>query len=276
MGNPEARRWITDKMSEMITSEGVDIFREDYNISPIRYWRAADAPDRQGMTEIKYIEGFYAFWDELLERHPGLVIDNCASGGQRIDIETMRRSIPLWRSDLQCSTDYDPVGSQSQTLGISYWVPIHAAGCTRTGDTYDFRSILSSGATLCWTNPERPDFPIDWARRCAEEAALVRPFFYGDLYPLTGYSRSEEVWLVYQLHRQDMKQGAIIAYRRAECPYPTAHFKLRGLKSKAVYRIKNLNTKRAKKATGAELMNEGLDLQLTNTPDSLVLLYEEE
>ena len=30
--------------------------------------------------------------DELLRRHPGLAIDNCASGGRRIDIETIGRS----------------------------------------------------------------------------------------------------------------------------------------------------------------------------------------
>jgi alpha-galactosidase len=35
----------------------------------------------------------------LLAANPGLFIDNCASGGQRIDLETCARSIPLWRTD---------------------------------------------------------------------------------------------------------------------------------------------------------------------------------
>ena len=38
-------------------------------------------------------------WDELRRRHPGLWIDNCASGGRRIDLETLTRSLPLWPSD---------------------------------------------------------------------------------------------------------------------------------------------------------------------------------
>ena len=38
-------------------------------------------------------------WDEILATHPGLLIDDCSSGGRRIDIETLARSFPLWRSD---------------------------------------------------------------------------------------------------------------------------------------------------------------------------------
>jgi len=36
------------------------------------FWREADAPDRQGITEIRQIEGMYAFFDALLERFPKL------------------------------------------------------------------------------------------------------------------------------------------------------------------------------------------------------------
>ena len=50
-------------------------------MDPRAWWKAADTPDRQGMAEIRHIEGLYAFWDGLLQRHPGLMIDNCASGG---------------------------------------------------------------------------------------------------------------------------------------------------------------------------------------------------
>ena len=34
--------------------------------------------------------GMYELWDRLLEKHPDLLIDNCASGGRRIDIETLK------------------------------------------------------------------------------------------------------------------------------------------------------------------------------------------
>ena len=72
------------------------------------------------MTEIGHITGMYAMWDELLAKHPGLHIDNCASGGRRIDIETMARSFILWRTDH--GTD-DHLAEQAMTTGLSPWVP---------------------------------------------------------------------------------------------------------------------------------------------------------
>ena len=44
---------------------GIDVYRNDFNIDPLEFWRAADSPDRQGITEIRYVEGHYAMWDEL-------------------------------------------------------------------------------------------------------------------------------------------------------------------------------------------------------------------
>ena len=81
LGNPEAREWLTDHISNMISTEGIDVYRQDFNIEPMAFWEKADTPDREGMTEIRYIEGLYTFWDELRFRHPNLIIDNCASGG---------------------------------------------------------------------------------------------------------------------------------------------------------------------------------------------------
>jgi alpha-galactosidase len=59
------------------------------------FWQATDEPDRPGMAEVGFVEGLYAMWDELRARHPHLAIDHCASGGRRIDLETVRRSYAL-------------------------------------------------------------------------------------------------------------------------------------------------------------------------------------
>ncbi len=85
----KARKWLTDYIDVQITAGQVTWVRWDFNIDPLGFWRRNDEPDRQGMTEIRYIEGLYAMWDDLRARHPGLMIDNCASGGRRIDIENL-------------------------------------------------------------------------------------------------------------------------------------------------------------------------------------------
>ena len=71
MGEPSARRFLTDWLSARIDEFGLDWYREDFNIAPLEYWQHADAADRQGITEIRYVEGLYAMWDELLRPASG-------------------------------------------------------------------------------------------------------------------------------------------------------------------------------------------------------------
>ena len=62
-GIPAARQWMTSMLSQHLEDWGVDTYRNDNNQNPLPFWRAADVPDRQGITENHDIEGFYAFWD---------------------------------------------------------------------------------------------------------------------------------------------------------------------------------------------------------------------
>ncbi|HOX58530.1 MAG TPA: alpha-galactosidase [Candidatus Paceibacterota bacterium] len=83
LGRPEARMFLTEFLSSRVDEFGLGCYRQDFNMDPLPYWQAADAPDRQGITEIPYIEGLYAFWDGLLKRHPGLIIDMVSLNSQR-------------------------------------------------------------------------------------------------------------------------------------------------------------------------------------------------
>ena len=106
LGRDDAWQYCFDTISSHIERLGLDCYRQDFNFEPLGFWRSKDEPDRRGITEIKHINGLYRLWDALLERFPHLIIDNCASGGRRIDIETLRRSIPLWRNDAECPANY--------------------------------------------------------------------------------------------------------------------------------------------------------------------------
>ena len=75
-GNPAARQYMIEAMSELITQQGIDIFRQDCNFALAPFWQKADASDREGITEIRYVEGLLDFWDELRRRHPKLILDS--------------------------------------------------------------------------------------------------------------------------------------------------------------------------------------------------------
>ncbi|MFH1921526.1 MAG: hypothetical protein ABIP48_16805 [Planctomycetota bacterium] len=49
---------------------GFRVYRQDFNMYPANWWCHHDPADRQGITEMKYIEGLYAYWDRIAEAWP--------------------------------------------------------------------------------------------------------------------------------------------------------------------------------------------------------------
>ena len=273
LGNPEARRWLTDTISVAIDQDGIDIFRHDFNMDPLTFWRKADAPDRQGISEIRSVEGLYAFWDELLRRHPNLMIDNCSSGGRRIDLETSSRSVPLWRSDLFGDT----VGEQALGLGLNLWVPLSSGGLfihsTDPPDLYQARSTMSSGIILLW-DVRKPDLDLALARKIASEAKAISKYYYGDVYPFTPITADEKDWLSYQCDRPDLGEGMVMAFRRKLAVADSLTVKLQGLKPAKTYEVEDVDSGKKQLITGRELA-VGLRLALANPQSSTLLIYRE-
>jgi alpha-galactosidase len=278
---PEARQFLTDFISNKIEEWGIDCFRHDANIAPLEFWRAADAPDRQGITEIRWVEGLYAFWDELVRRHPDLVIDVCASGGRRIDLETVGRCLPLTRTDFHASN----TGNQCHTYGLHYWVPLNSTlgGESDAANLYDIRSSMSSGLVFgLFGNGDAPqtrkdynDFPFERVKRILEQQRGVERYFYGDYYPLTEYSQAEDAWIAYQLDVPEEKEGLVVVLKRPASPYTRAIFPLKALRKDASYEITNLDTDRRTTLLGGQLMSEGLELFLLKKPDSALIHYRQ-
>ena len=95
LGNPEARKWLVEHIDKILVEQGIDLYRQDFNMDPLYFWQANDSEDRQGITEIKHVTGYLAYWDELRRRHPNMLIDSCASGGRRNDLEDVAPRSPL-------------------------------------------------------------------------------------------------------------------------------------------------------------------------------------
>lgn len=316
----DARAFLTDYISTLVQKEGIAIYRQDGPIGanlkyaqkqPLHWWRDNDAPDRKGITEIRYVEGLYAFWDEIVRRNPGLIIDMCGGGATRIDLEAMSRCVYLWRSDHN-HPGFEPTGYQSHTYELSQWVP--STG-TASGypDTYSFRSSINNGVAIAW-NPYQPQkaqrwplafpvkqkkpyqlktaprktvdgkervgylvsepFPWDAAQRLCDEFQRIRHLFHGDFYPLTPYSLDDDTWLAFQFHKEDLRQGMVLAFRRPECENQTVNLKFWGLSSDASYEVHFEDGDVKRTLTGKEL-STGLDVTTPNQPGSLLITYRE-
>lgn len=279
LGNEEAWNYCFDTLSRLIEEIGVDCYRQDFNMNPLRYWRKEDAEDRQGIAEIKHIMGMYRLWDALLEKFPHLLIDNCASGGRRIDIETLRRSIPLWRSDYQCPANYPTTGSQCHHLAFNNWLPFSGAGCGRLYDTYRVRSAYSPAMTTNFTYGERETFGDDpdkmaWLKGVLEEYKKVRPMMSEDFYPLTEVSDRKDIWCAAQFDRPSKGDGMVQIFRREESPYERASFFLFGIDPTADYRFTDADDQRKFEISGAELAEKGFGVILEEKYSSKIYFYQ--
>jgi len=280
LGNDDARRWLTEHTDQLLNEQGVDLYRQDFNMDPLNHWRGADAPDRQGITEIKHVTGYLAYWDELRRRHPNMLIDSCASGGRRNDVETMRRAVPLWRSDYA----YEATGHQCMMYGLSLWLPFHGTGTVFTRNA----TYYGSGRTpvepyAFWSNAGQStgfgidirlkDLDYDTIRRLISQWRQIAPNYYGDFYPLTPWTRDDTVWMAWQFDRPEAGEGLVQVFRRHNSFYESAHLKLFGLDAQASYAVTNLDTGASERHSGRELLDDGLAVTMSAKPSGAVLTY---
>ena len=267
LGNPQARQWLTDHVDRLLTEQGIDLYRQDFNMDPLAAWRSADAPDRQGITEIRHVEGYLAYWDELLKRHPAMFIDTCASGGRRLDLETLRRAIPLWRTDYRC----EPVGTQCCTYGLSLWVPLSGTGAA-DADAYTFRSNMAP-FTNCLFDVRARTLDYDLLRRLTAQWRRVSSSYTGDFYPLTEYSTTKDSWMAWQFDSPDVGKGFVQAFRRDRCIFEVGRLRLRGLDPTAQYEVCDLDTPTPRQVSGRELTTRGLPVTIQEQPGSALITY---
>jgi alpha-galactosidase len=292
LGNLDALNGMTGLLSSIITPSFISWYRQDFNIEPDGYWAKNDAPDRVGVTEMEDIAGLYAYWDELRRSHPGLQIDNCASGGRRLDIETMSRSVSLWRSDYCCSP-YENIGNQDVTQGLNIWVPLNAGddgpfgGPTpqQTRDAefaggnpvagaatiYTARSAYSAGLTFGSARPL-----LTLMAPMVREFDQLRPYATGDFYPLTPYSADPATWCVLQWHRPDLKAGAVVYLRRQGSNDVSMHPALQAIDPQAQYEVEVRSSfvpVAPQTMSGADLAK--LTVTIDDKPGSTIVFYKQ-
>jgi len=268
IGIPEARKWVVDMVSDMIERIGIDYFRHDFNIDPLPYWRSIDKPNRQGIAEIRYIEQLYELWDELLRRHPSLMIEGSASGGRRIDLESITRSHIYWKSDFY----FNSTANQSHAYGGNLFLPTNYFNTPlMTFDDYDFRSCLGGSLCLGW-DPRCDGFPLEKARNFVDQYKKLRMLMLGDFYPILDYSIQEESSLGFQFHREDINQGMVLLFRRLQSPLASIQVKFKGVKPDILYQVSFYNAEEKQSIKGEKLLN-GIDITLSSPKSSALITY---
>lgn len=242
-GNDDALAYICNLIADYILKLDLSCYRQDFNIEISEYFRFNDEEDRRGITEIKHIMGMYKMWDYILEKFPGLIIDNCSSGGRRIDIETLKRSIPFFRSDYQCNFNETPEVLQTHN-NLSHYLPYNGCTSKTKNDTYAIRSSYSSswgGAfyNAIFQSMDEDDF--SWAKKVTDEYRRIRKYMSCDFYNHGSVVFDDTAWAIWQYHDQYTDGGVVMAFRRSKSPFDRVTIKLKGLLDQKEYTYTNLD-----------------------------------
>ncbi|MBR0463043.1 MAG: alpha-galactosidase [Clostridia bacterium] len=233
IGDPECFRWTVDRIKKTLSDNRVEMYREDNNSDQAALWRAmdgAEGPNRRGITDCKFIDAQDRMWDEIsactLSYGGCGFVDSCASGGGRNDLESLRRGVPLLRSD----DDRQSTGMRlSMTTAFNLWVPFCGAinrekkgqlDARGTLDMYVWRASYLAAMNVDAQYVYDPDQDFSMLRRGLREWKKLAPFILQDMYVLTPWHSPEDTsgFTAYSYYDPARREGAILAFRQENCP----------------------------------------------------------
>ena len=270
MGNDDACDFISSYISSSLVENGVTMYRQDFNFTPLAYWEKTDKElygGRKGISENHYVNNLYRYLDCLLSTVDGLVIDNCASGGKRLDLEMTRRSLPLWRSDYNCGNADGTVkedvleATQAMTYGLSCWIPY-------SGTNRYFHSEYASRAAILTNQSVYEPSVEEYAKYDG-----ISQYMAQNYYPLTYGGLDTEKYLAMQFGTEE--SGAAIIYKREQVKDDSYTLRLNGLEPDTLYRVYDFDRpETAYSLKGSVLMNGGITFRITETPKAAIIMYE--
>ncbi|GAA4975612.1 alpha-galactosidase [Actinoplanes utahensis] len=117
--NPSTYAHLRDRLDALLTEYDIAYLKWDHNRDLVDAGHPASG--RAGVHD--QTRAVYRLLDELRERHPGVEIESCSSGGGRVDLEILQRTDRIWASD--CIDAHERVPIQRWT---SLLVPLELIG----------------------------------------------------------------------------------------------------------------------------------------------------
>lgn len=282
---PAVAAWVEEQITRLISEHELDFFRLDFNVGGSG---AGFQTIRSGFVENhywRYYEAHDAIFQRLRARFPNVIFENCAGGGGRTDVGTVRHFSHTWVTDWQIAPR-----SFSITNGMTIALPpehvdrlfgMGQNGHLRGDIDFQARLVLFVHPSIGWINPigSRPN-PVQLARvRHAVEIYknFVRPFHRTSRifhHTPTVSGRDPHGWGALELASRDGSR-AIAGVFRLSGPTESEYVLYpRGLDLSATYRVTFDNATQAALVDGYTLITQGIRIRLDAALTSELILFE--
>lgn len=292
-GNPEATNWALATLDRLVREHGADWIKLDFNLDPGLGCDRTDHGHGPGDGLFAHYRGYYDVLERMRGAHPEVVLENCSSGGLRIDLGLLRQTHLTFLSDpdwpehgLQLLWGATTVLPPNQLLhwGWSQWRGEHPE---QTFDPADpdlrphqidyYRRIAMLGATgMSYGLPGLPDrVRTRLATNIQQYKELVRPFVRaGDLHRLTGQPRrygKGERWAGFQYSLPGGTEHLVLVFRLSGGKSGRS-IPLCALAEPRRYEVRCVDSGLSEIRTGADLMAAGLRLPLPEEGSEIVVV----
>lgn len=281
---PECRDWLFDKVTSVMDHAGISIFREDHNFDIKYAFKAGDAlkGNRPGITENLHFQGKLELWDRILkwqlETGRPAFLEMQSSGGNRQDLELLRRSVSFFRSDSDITLDSPFTISKINSL--NKWIPfggvlfgrVAETDSTNPRDKFQWRSAYSSNLCVPLQYQNLTEETWDLLKWGLEEYDKYKPYVFYDFYELTPtkplYDTTQWVSRMYFDSKTD--KGVLETFTFKDTKETMKKIKLKGVNPDHWYRLVDEDgINGATRVKGSELLN-GYDIYLEPRTSSLI------
>ncbi len=296
---PEVKSYMFEKTCYLIDNCGVDYFKVDFNrLLQDVGTEEMDICDRQ-MVRYYYAKNLCDYFDELKTKYPNLMFENCAGGGQRVDLNMMRFTGRINRSDNQDPFDilrlhegFSNIMLPKLAGGGCHISSVYTAHHNNRTSTMRFQArvammgALAIGQHLLNLTEEQKEE----LKKYVEQYKSIRHIVHlGDIYRLA--SVDERPYAAYEYLSEDRREGLIFIFGRGIGAMRIyERLRLDGLDEDAKYSFTEIdgaeqsdvsvggdtknNTPMQKTRTGKALMRLGIDFVLRGDMDSIVYHFK--
>ena len=294
-GNPAVQEWAFQTLDRLITEYRCEWIKLDFNVDPGAGCDRTDHGHGAGDGLYEHYLGYYRTLGKIRERHPGVILENCSSGGLRIDFGILKQTHLTFLSDpdlpehgLQLFWGASTMLAPEVLLhwGWSEWLHEHPHQTFDPRDPdleqhqldYYVRISMLTGTGFSQRLPGLPQWVADrYAHHIKIYKDHIRRFIRSaDVFRLTAQPKREgrgDRWAGFQYSLPAGSAHLVFVFRlhggeRAR----TLH--LRELEEDRIYTLEWLTDQRSERRSGSDLMKDGLTFDRLLEEDSAILLID--